>query len=191
MKAESTQESKVKYKAIINRKNDEKQYKKYVDILGAENIPKTIDEFQKMKYTDIDKWEDIKYYVHNLNNRPVECVKIDRDLLKLGINRGRCYPADDIKAYILPDEPRAKEPYHIMKRMHERHITDDEVRSYKENASFMLIQWSGKRRRYYTKEGISVISNNNNEWIYKTAWKKEDFDEEIIKVLDVMSKYGK
>lgn len=189
VKASSSQAGQAKYKAIVNRKSDQEQYEKYIGILGAENMPKTFDLFQKMKYNDSEAWEDIKYYARNINGRPIECVKIDRELSKMGINRGKCYPVDDVKAYILPDDHSTKEPYHIMKRMKERHITDDEVRSYKENASFMLVQWGGKRRRYYTAEGISVISINGSEWVYKTAWKKDDFDDEIITVLEVMKKY--
>jgi len=67
VKAESTSEGRAKYKSIVNRKSDEEQYKKYIGIIGAENMPKTIDEFQKMKYTDIDKWDDIKSRVRTKN----------------------------------------------------------------------------------------------------------------------------
>lgn len=192
VKGESTPSGQAKYKAIVNRKSDEVQYKKYIDILGAENMPKTIDEFQKMKYTDIDKWDDIKYYARNLNERPIECVKIDRELEKLGILRGKVYPANDgIKAYILPDPNSKREPYHIMSRMKERHITDDEVRSYKDNAKFSMIQRGGQRKVYYSDDGVSVISQTEKGWIYKTTWKKEDFDENIEKIIGVMNKYVK
>lgn len=192
VKAESTASGQAKYKTIVNRKIDEVEYKKYIDILGAENMPKTVDEFQKIKYTDIELWKDIKYYARNINDRPIECVKIDRELEKLGILRGKVYPANDgIKAYILPDPTSKREPYHIMSRMKERHITDDEVRSYKDNAKFSIIQRGGQRKVYYSDDGVSVISQTEKGWIYKTTWKKEDFDENIEKIIGVMNKYVK
>ncbi len=190
VKAESTPSGQAKYKAIVNRKKDEKQYKQFVGVLGAENMPKTIDEFQKIKYNNIEAWEDVKYYARHISEKPIECVKIDRELIKLEIKKGKCYPNDNVRAYILPDTESKKDPSHILKRMNERHITDDEVRSYKENSKFMFVQWGGKRRIYYSSNGISVISSNNDEWIYKTAWKKEDFDEDTLKILEVINRYG-
>ena len=63
VKAKRTTEGQAKYKALVNKKVDEKQYKKYINILGAENLPSSLDEFQKIKYMDIQQWDDIKYYV--------------------------------------------------------------------------------------------------------------------------------
>ncbi len=42
-KGVSTPEGQAKYKTIINRKQDEKQYNKYISILGKENMPETFD----------------------------------------------------------------------------------------------------------------------------------------------------
>lgn len=43
-----------------NKSADQKQYKRYLERLGAENLPKTFDKFQEMKYTDVEKWEELK-----------------------------------------------------------------------------------------------------------------------------------
>ena len=43
-----------------NKSADQKQYQRYVKRLGAENMPKTFDKFQTLKYTDVEKWEFIK-----------------------------------------------------------------------------------------------------------------------------------
>ncbi len=43
-----------------NKSADKKQYDRYIERLGAENMPKTFDKFQEMKYTDIEKWNLIK-----------------------------------------------------------------------------------------------------------------------------------
>ena len=81
-------------------------------------------------------------------------------------------------------------PYHIMERMAERGITDDEVRSYVEEAKIMLAQWGGKRRMYLSNDGVSVVTKENEDWLYKTTWKREDFDEKTDKMMEVIKNAG-
>lgn len=42
-----------------NKSADQKQYDRYIKRLGAENLPKTFDKFQEMKYTDISRYETL------------------------------------------------------------------------------------------------------------------------------------
>lgn len=111
---------------------------------------------------------------------------------KLGItNKGKAYPVDkNVNAYILPDIG-SRDAYHIMNRMRERNITDDEIRSYKDNAFVSFKQWNGNRIRYCSDSGVSLVAKKTDMWIYKTAWKKEDFDDEYLKVMEVVKKYVK
>ena len=177
---------------MLNRKSDKKQLDKYRDILGNENLPKSLDAFQKLKYNDVNKWQDIKYYARYIDGRPIEYVKIDRELKKAGIQKGTaCVSDNEIRAYILPDTDSKREPYHIMHRMKERNITDDDVRNFKDNAIIAISQWNGKRMEYYSPDGVCVISKTDTGRVYKTAWKKEDFDKTTIKVLEVCKKYVK
>lgn len=76
-----------------------------------------------------------------------------------------------------------------MQRMLKRKITDDEIRSYMKNADIMLNQWGGKRQAFYSKDGVCVITKTDEGWIYKTAWKKEDFDSNTERILEVIKKY--
>lgn len=55
-----SQEKKTAIKAYKNRSADETQYTKYVKRLGSENMPKTLELFQKMKYNDSEKWRYVK-----------------------------------------------------------------------------------------------------------------------------------
>lgn len=187
-----TEEQRTAIKAYRNRHTDKAQYNRYIERLGKENVPKSLDLFQKMKYNDSETWHDLKYFYRNINERPIEYVKIDRALLKLGItNKGKAYPVDKtINAYILPDIG-SKDEYHIMKRMRERNITDDEIRYFKDNAVVSFKQWNGNRYMNFNNGGISIISKKDDGWIYKTAWKKEDFDEDTLKILEVVNKYVK
>ena len=61
-------EQRMAIKAYRNRHGDMKQYRKYIDRLGDENMPKTFDLFQKMKYNETEKWRFIKldYYRQNM-----------------------------------------------------------------------------------------------------------------------------
>lgn len=55
----NTWENSLSRKAVINRRADEEQHKRYREILG-DSAPKTIEAFQKMKYTKQEKWEELK-----------------------------------------------------------------------------------------------------------------------------------
>ena len=52
-------EAEFKEKAWQNRYEDDKQYQRYKKVLGK-NAPKNLEEFQKMKYTDEERWEILK-----------------------------------------------------------------------------------------------------------------------------------
>ena len=49
-------------KMLINRPNDMEQYKRYKSILGKENMPKTFDMFQNLKYNNSAEWDMLKSY---------------------------------------------------------------------------------------------------------------------------------
>ena len=51
-----SQEKKTAIKAYKNRSADMAQYSRYTERLGKENMPKTLELFQKMKYNDSEKW---------------------------------------------------------------------------------------------------------------------------------------
>ena len=45
-----------------NASSDRKQYNKYIDVLGKENIPTSLSKFQDMKYNDVEKFNDLKLH---------------------------------------------------------------------------------------------------------------------------------
>lgn len=77
-----------------------------------------------------------------------------------------------------------------MKRMLERNITDDDVRSYMRNAKAMFVQWGGKRQLFVSDGGMVLITKQGEEWIYKTVWSKYDYDEESVKIMEVLKDAG-
>ena len=179
-------------KMYKNRGSDKKQYEEYINVLGKENMPKTFDLFQDLKYNDISRWEDLRGFYRYKGENPSAEYKhyaIYTDLKNNGINKGIILPVDNVKAYILADETAKRDKYHIMNRMKERDITDDEIRSYKDNALIMFSQWNNTRRTYYSTEGVCAVTKNPEQWVYKTAWKREDFDDDVLKTLEVVKKY--
>ena len=78
-----------------------------------------------------------------------------------------------------------------MKIMLERKITDDEVRSFMKEAKVMFSQWEGRRQMFVSENGMVVVTKVNDEWIYKTVWSKNDYDEQSEKIMEVINKYVK
>ena len=77
-----------------------------------------------------------------------------------------------------------------MHRMIERHITDDEIRGYMKSAKVMGVQWQGLRRLYISDDGVCLINRVGDDCVFKTAWKKEDFDEEFDRIIEVIKNVG-
>ena len=169
---------------MLNRKSDKKQLKKYRDILGNENLPKSLDAFQKLKYNDVNKWQDIKYYARYIDGRPIEYVKIDRELEKMGItNKGKAYPVEDIEI-----KGWRK---HAENRLVERNISKDEALSYKNNAIVMMKRYPSPNTQFnfYSDEGMIGIKEVDK--IVQTAYSKSDYKDDTVKMLEVAKKYVK
>lgn len=73
-------DEKYKYKetAEKNRASDKQQYESYVDVLGKENVPKNLNEFQDIKYSNSDEYDIMKaqvkgmsYYNKAVDNEPL------------------------------------------------------------------------------------------------------------------------
>ena len=180
----------LEFKKAARRSADYAQWQEYREIVGN-NVQKTFDKFQNFKYTETEKWEyvkGLKKYLTKYQESSQTFYDIQQTLKVAGIDCGVSLPPVRERAYILPSGKN--DAYHIMQRMMERNITDDEVRSYAENAKIMFEQWCGKRRRYISESGMVVMHRTDNGWIYKTAWKASDYDEEADKIMEVIKNAG-
>lgn len=178
------------FKKAARRSSDYAQWQEYRKIVG-DNVPKTFDDFQNFKYTDTERWKYVKGLKKYLDKYPESSqpfYDVERELKTAGIERGVVLPPVQERAYILPSGKR--DPYHIMHRMLERGITDDEVRGYMDNAKIMFVQWNGRRKMFVSSDGISIITRENDQWIYKTAWKRADYDEEIDTMMEAIKNAG-
>lgn len=168
----------------VNRGSDKRQYEKYQNVLGRKNLPKSFDKFQELKYNDKEGWEDLKYYYRNINGRPIEYVKIDRELEKQGItNKGKAYPVEDIEIKGWRE--------HAENRLIERNISKDEVLAYKRNAIVMMKRYPEPNTQfnYYSDNGMVGIKDVDK--IVQTTYSKSNYKNDTIKMLEVVKKHVK
>lgn len=173
---------------IRNATRDSAQYERYRKILGTD--AGTLAEFRQIKYNDSEKWgylQRLKKYIEEYPNSNKQFFDIQEELKSFEIVKGVVLPAEKKQAFILPSGK--SDPYHIMHRMLERQISDDDVRRYMDNAKVMFVQWNGNRQMFFSSEGVSVISKVGEDWIYKTVWSEKDFDEVTLKILEVINKH--
>lgn len=168
-------------KKVLNRKSDKKQLDKYRDVLGNENLPKSLDAFQKLKYNDVNKWQDIKYYVRYIDGRPIEYIKIDHELEKMGItNKGKAYPVEDIEI-----KGWRK---HAENRMRESGITKQDALHIKDTAIAMMKHYPAPQTlyNYYSDNGVLGVRAENG--IVQTVIAKDRIKSDTQKVIEVMRK---
>lgn len=169
---------------------DRRQYEAYSLTLG-EHAPKSFEKFRELKYNEPEKWkytQGLNKYLKKYPTSDKKYYDVGVKLKERGINIGVPLPPVQKHAYILPSAGRT--PNHIMERMWERHITDDELRSYMRNADAMFVQWGGRRQRFVGKDGMVVITKQGDDWLFKTAWKYNDYDEDADKIMEVIKNVG-
>lgn len=54
----------------------------------------------------------------------------------------------------------------------------------------LRLEDGGARHMYIPKDGISIAERSGEDWVFKTAWKSADFDEEAEKILEVIKNVG-
>ncbi len=170
-------------KSVKNKAADTKQYNKYKSVLGK-NAPKSLEEFQKLKYTDSEEWENLKYYYRNIDDRPVEYVKIDRELEKAGIlNRGKAFPFEDVELN--------NWNVHAENRLKQRNISKKEATEYKNSALLMMKKYPepNTQNNYYSEDG--VIGIRISDKTVCTTYSKDDFKGDTLKILEVAKKWLK
>lgn len=54
-----------------NASSDRRQYEKYISVIGKENMPKSFDKWQDLKYNDSRQWELLKDYKHSRSSNMI------------------------------------------------------------------------------------------------------------------------
>ena len=188
------------YKLLKNHNADIKQFNSYKSrIADSPYLPTNIDKFIDMKYNNTTAYQELTEHYRYKGRVPeatIDDFKTYKAIKGMGVKGTiRVPPLPKQQVYILEDKSSKRGPAHIMERMIERHITDDEIQSYVNNALFSITQFKGTRRVFYSEEGVTVLTQTKDydgiEWIAKTAWKKDDFDENTEKMIKEALRNGK
>lgn len=80
---EMNPDAKLEEKKIQKRSSDRKQYAQYKKVLGKD-IPKTLDDFQNMKYTKVETWKELQKHYRTVNQYEIVSGKMRvTDILRL------------------------------------------------------------------------------------------------------------
>lgn len=76
---------------------------------------------------------------------------------------------------------------HISDRNH--NVDLEEAISFIDNAKVSFTRWNGKFENYYSEHGAAYVDVANN--IIRTSFKSAEYDDKTLKLMEVLSKYGK
>ena len=162
-----------------------KQYERYKETLGAKNVPKSLDAFEKMPYNDSEGWAELKRAYRYVNTHEgadmnaYRCVKELRSLFPRGSFH---IPAKPINTNGLSfDDKHVNE-----ERTHG--VTRAEAVSFIRNAKVSHTVWQGQYERYYSDAGAAYVNVNENH--IRTAFKATEFKGDIPEIMEVLKKYG-
>lgn len=156
-----------------NRHADKKQYENYKKVLGKE-VPRSLDEFQNLKYTDDKKWKELKdkFKVENVFNK---IVQESANLHIKGI------PIKNIQRINIEQFEYA-EAHINSERLHG--VTKSMAQQFINEAQVAYSRWNGQVTVYVSKKGCSVV--NLNTKTVSTAYRSEEYDEKFKKILEVV-----
>lgn len=173
----------------------QKQYNNFVQKVGKENAP-SFAKFTQKEYNKSSEYRELQqlaYYRKSVPNATLKEYRLNADLHSGKLVKGKVVPVEPYKAYILEDVSHKKDPSHIMKRMLERNVTDDQVQTFVDDAILCVSQFKDTRLVFYSKEGVTVLTRTTDydgvDWIAKTTWSKHDYDENTDEIIRRAEKY--
>ncbi|MDU4726385.1 minor capsid protein [Clostridium sp.] len=156
-----------------NRNTDKKQYKKYKEVLGKET-PKSLKDFQELKYNNSDEWNklksnyiDIKRYnkivenSSNLNIKGIPIKNIDRI---------------DLKEYEFD--------YHHINNERNHGVTKEMAQEFINSSKAAYSRWNGQVVVYVSENGCSVVNLKDKK--VSTSYKNEEYDDKFKKLMEVL-----
>ncbi len=171
---------------------DQQQYERWKDVVGAENMPKTLAKFQQIKYNKNtqERYARLErtfqgYSAYKRDNP--DCAPSDyRTVLKLkeqGVKGSIRIPPQtiDVTTYEYDDQHINQERKHFVER--------SEAESYIQNAVISIVKWNGKSIQYFSSEGATYLNVETGK--IATSFKSSEFDENVKKMLKEVLKRGK
>ncbi len=165
---------------------DSQQYERWKAVIGAENMPKSLDKFQKMKYNNGKKYEFLKGFKEYKQTNPrsrIEDYKTSVRLKEQGVRGSIHIPAQEINIsdFSFNDE-------HInIERQHG--VSRKEAEKYIQDALVSISQWKGRRIAFYSIAGVTVV--DLTEKLIVTSWGKDEFDGSVKNIIKEVVANGK
>lgn len=183
--ATNTKQQNARYtpEMMRNAKIDSNQYKRYREILKED--AGSLADFRQMKYNDPEKWEELKALKHYLESNPGNSSRdyyVQAALKEAGIKGiAKVHPVKlDVSDYSYDSEHINAERAHMVGRGEaERFIAESDL---------SLTRWNGRFVNYYSKDGATYVDVENKN--IRTAFTKKEFDENTLKIREVIEKYA-
>ena len=160
-------------KAIKNAASDRKQYEKYQEVLG-DDIPKSFVKFQKLKYNEPEKWEELKTFYRDANRYQ----KLIDESGNLNIKGQPIKKINRIKL----DEYEFKDNHINSEREHQ--VTKELAQKYVNESVAAYRRWNGDVTVYVSKYGATVA--NHREKTISTAYRSSEYNPKFNKLLEVL-----
>ncbi len=168
-----------------NSAADKAQYERYKSVLGKD-APKSLDKFKAVKYNNSGAWETLKgayRYAQQNSGADMNAYKCAKEMTENGVKGVIHIPSKPIDVSALSFDNA-----HInTERGHG--VTEQQAKEFVEKAAMSLTVWNGQFERYYSKEGVVYVNTEISE--VRTAFKKEEFNNDVKTIMEVLKKYGK
>ncbi len=157
---------------------DSQQYERWKDVIGAENMPKTLDKFQKMKYNNSKKYEELKGFRDYKKDNPRSQVRDYKTAIKLkkqGVRGSIHIPAQevDVSDFVFDEQ-------HInIDRKH--NIVRKEAESFIQGAIISQTVWNGTVVKFFSPLGATYIDLSKKT--IKTSFRSNEFDEKTKNII--------
>lgn len=158
---------------------DKKQFEQYKKRLGK-NVPKSVDDFQEIKYNNPEKYSTLKEH-YRYKGRVPEATEEDfkkyQKVKETGVIGTIRIPPRKIDSSTLTfrDEHAGNHG-----------CTVEEARRYVDDAvcSIQRKKWDGLHTNYYSFDGATYIHDETNK--INTAYSKNDFNNDTAKIMEAL-----
>ncbi len=179
-------EKNLPFHAVRERKNDNNQYNRWKEVLGEENMPKTLAEFQELKHNknvEIEKLHAFKDYRKDNPTKTTTREEFEKiyQIQRVASNGVVNVPPEEVnvESLLFDDEHINKERKHLIKK--------EEAISFIESAQVSITVWNGRFERYYSTKGVAYV--DKEKMCIRTAYKPNEFTGSTNDIMEVIKKW--
>lgn len=144
------------HKMIKNKSSDNKLYEKYKTILGNE-IPKTLDDFQRLKYNNSNRWDELKT---KYSDSSVKKLLEDNNIELVEKISDKLYSVKNYKPDIKDMKQHAKD--NLQNKSDRVNMTSEKAKEFIDNAKLVVFDSQRNTIKFMAKDGYSVLNFDND-----------------------------